>query len=155
MIPLFLIALFVFPQNKITAFAPRKTIRDSKIQFHHFERRFFSSYLERKRRRIALYEASYNSDIDLDKFICEQMTIKVCSSTSCAKKRKILGMDEFATFGGMYERAGSTGVSVEESTCLGKCKMAPCVAVEHEDYIGNIGLEGMTDSELSSSTFLR
>jgi len=94
-----------------------------------------------------------NSDIDLDKSICEQLKIKVCASTSCSKKRKILGMDEFATFGGVYERAGTSGVSVEESTCLGKCKMAPCVAVEHEDYIGNIGLEGMTDSELSSSMF--
>ena len=87
--------------------------------------------------------------------IYQAMSIHVCSSTSCTKKRKILGMDEFATFGAMYERASTTGLTVEESTCLGSCKLAPCVAVQHEDYMGNIGLEGMTDNELSLRLFHR
>lgn len=42
---------------------------------------------------------------------------------------------------------------MEESTCLGSCKLAPCVAIQHEDYMGNIGLEGMTENELSLRLF--
>lgn len=90
---------------------------------------------------------------DLDGSVCEQMTLRVCASTSCAKKRRVCGLDEFATFGALYERAGDCGVEVEESPCLGKCQLAPCVAVQHEDYEGHIGLEGMTDAELSLSLF--
>lgn len=90
---------------------------------------------------------------DLDGEICRMMTVHVCASTACAKKRERLGLGEFATYGALYERAGATGVDVDESTCLGKCKLAPCVAVSHEDYEGYIGLEGMTQSELSMSLF--
>ena len=110
--------------------------------------------LPKKINVLPMSESTSSSETkELDPSICEQMSIHVCASTSCSKKRKILGMDEFATFGAMYERAGSTGVSVEESTCLGSCKLAPCVAIQHEDYMGNIGLEGMTENELSLRLF--
>lgn len=86
--------------------------------------------------------------------ICKKLCIHVCSSTSCTKKRKLLMMDEFATFGAMYERSGQSGIEVEEAPCLGSCKLAPCVAISHEDYEGFIGLEGMTDQELSLRRYI-
>eukprot|EP00549_Striatella_unipunctata_P003445 CAMPEP_0118685548 /NCGR_PEP_ID=MMETSP0800-20121206/7311_1 /TAXON_ID=210618 ORGANISM="Striatella unipunctata, Strain CCMP2910" /NCGR_SAMPLE_ID=MMETSP0800 /ASSEMBLY_ACC=CAM_ASM_000638 /LENGTH=96 /DNA_ID=CAMNT_0006582479 /DNA_START=42 /DNA_END=332 /DNA_ORIENTATION=- len=58
----------------------------------------------------------------------------------------------------LYERkesAGAPNVVVEESPCLGGCKQAPCVAIEHEEYEGNIGLEGMHDDELTARLFYR
>jgi len=42
----------------------------------------------------------------------------------------------------------------EESTCLGQCKQAPVVGVEHEDYVGCVSLEGMRDSEFAASVFM-
>lgn len=44
-------------------------------------------------------------------------------------------------------------VQLEESPCLGACKMGPCVAVEHDDYVGPVGLIGMTESEIDDSVF--
>jgi hypothetical protein len=44
-------------------------------------------------------------------------------------------------------------MEVEECPCLGSCKMAPCVAIEHDDYEGTISLDGMTDSEFASRVF--
>jgi hypothetical protein len=77
-------------------------------------------------------------------------------STSCSKKRIDLGLDSLSTFGAFYARSkqGSEGggelfIPVEEGPCMGACKMAPCVAVEHEDFVGRVSLEGMTDSEFS------
>lgn len=81
--------------------------------------------------------------------------ILTCTSTACAKKRSALTMDEYATYGAFFGRIqeNSSEVSVEESPCLGSCKMAPCVAIEHEDYEGTVALEGMTANEFSSSCF--
>jgi hypothetical protein len=31
--------------------------------------------------------------------------------------------------------------------------MAPCVAIEHEDYEGTVALQGMTESEFSDRVF--
>lgn len=76
--------------------------------------------------------------------------IVTCMSTSCSQKRKSLGLDSLSTFGGMYSRAASTSVQVEEGPCLGSCKKAPCIAIEHEDFVGSVSLEGMTDDEFSS-----
>lgn len=67
-----------------------------------------------------------------------------------------LGLDEFATYGALYERkenAKAPDVTVEESSCLGSCKMAPCVAVEHEDFSGTVSLEGMTSAEFQGKVF--
>lgn len=79
--------------------------------------------------------------------------ILTCSSTSCAKKRQVLNIDEYATFGAFFSRIKDSDyaneVTVEESPCLGACKNAPCVAIEHEDYIGPVALEGMNQDEFS------
>ena len=75
-------------------------------------------------------------------------------STSCSKKRKDLGLDSLSTFGALYARSmksevGELCIPVEEGPCMGACKKAPCVAVEHEDFGGSVALEGMTDGEFS------
>eukprot|EP00527_Entomoneis_sp_CCMP2396_P005523 CAMPEP_0198145228 /NCGR_PEP_ID=MMETSP1443-20131203/22047_1 /TAXON_ID=186043 /ORGANISM="Entomoneis sp., Strain CCMP2396" /LENGTH=134 /DNA_ID=CAMNT_0043808803 /DNA_START=272 /DNA_END=676 /DNA_ORIENTATION=- len=82
-----------------------------------------------------------------------QFRVLTCSATSCAKKRSTLGLDEFATFSAFYTRASDTGVKVEETSCLGRCKQSPCVAIEHEDYEGTVSLEGMTPQEFSDRVF--
>jgi hypothetical protein len=84
--------------------------------------------------------------------------ILTCTSTSCAKRRKNLGMDPYSTFGAFYTRSKGDGdeltIGVEESPCLGSCKMAPCVAVEHEDFVGTVSLEGMTESEFTDRVYV-
>ena len=82
-----------------------------------------------------------------------QFQVKTCSETSCSQKRKVLGLDEYATFSAFYTRASDTAVTVEETSCLGRCKFAPCVAIEHEDYEGTVSLEGMTQQEFSDRVF--
>jgi hypothetical protein len=85
--------------------------------------------------------------------VAEQFKLITCMSTGCSQKRKILGMDELATFGAFYARRADanamTAVQLEEGPCLGACKKGPCVAIQHDDFEGNVGLEGMTDDELS------
>lgn len=87
--------------------------------------------------------------------VASQLKVVTCSSTSCAKKRKDLGQDEYATFSEFYMRAKDIfpTMTVEESPCLGCCKAAPCVAVEHEEYEGTVSLEGMTETEFSDRVF--
>lgn len=82
--------------------------------------------------------------------------VVTCMSTSCSKKRKDLGLDSLSTFGAFYARSKQGGegdddlfIPVEEGPCMGACKMAPCVAIEHEEFVGRVSLEGMTDSEFS------
>lgn len=92
--------------------------------------------------------------------ICAQFKILTCTSKACSQKRQILQMDQYATFSALYSRKEEAGgpyamVDVEESPCLGRCKLAPCVAVEHEDYVGTVGLVGMTDAELNDRVFHR
>jgi hypothetical protein len=83
----------------------------------------------------------------------EKFKILTCMSTSCCQKRKALGMESLATFGAMYSRATSTRVQVEEAPCLGSCKNAPCIGVEHDDYVGCVALEGMTADEFGAKAF--
>jgi len=87
--------------------------------------------------------------------VASKFKIVTCTSTSCAKKRANLNLDEYATFGAFYERTSDSPVSVEESPCLGSCQKAPCVGIEHEDYEGTVALEGMTADEFSASCFHR
>ena len=90
----------------------------------------------------------------LDPLISSQFTIKICSSTTCAKKANSLGLDDYHVLSGLYSRkegAGASQVEVEESSCLGCCKFAPCVGIEHEDYVGTVSLEGMGPNEFSDS----
>ena len=91
-------------------------------------------------------------DQRLDPAISSQFTIKICSSTSCAKSVKAMGMDEYHILSGMYARkegGGATLVEVEETSCLGCCNFAPCIGIEHEDYIGTVSLDGMNANEFS------
>ena len=53
----------------------------------------------------------------------------------------------------LEDRAAPNPVAVEQSSCLGWCKRAPCVAVTHDDYEGRIGLVGMDESEINQSMF--
>lgn len=91
---------------------------------------------------------------ELDPEIASQFKILTCSATSCAARRRKVGLDEFATLAGLYERkegACASEVEVEESSCLGCCKNAPCVAIEHEDFFGTVALEGMTPGEFNDN----
>lgn len=97
-------------------------------------------------------------DSTLDPAICSQFTIQTCSATSCARRRKSFGLGSFATFEALWaakEEAGASPVTVEECSCLGNCKRGPNVAIQHEDFLGRVGLEGMTDVEFQSNTFQR
>jgi hypothetical protein len=92
-----------------------------------------------------------------DEFIVfeeEKFKIITCMSTSCSQKRKALGMDPLSTFGAMFARAQSSRVQVEEGPCLGSCKKAPCIAIEHDDFIGSVALEGMTDDEFALKAYV-
>jgi NADH:ubiquinone oxidoreductase subunit E len=91
-------------------------------------------------------------NVDLDPSVAEKFKVVTCMSTSCNEERKKFGMDSLATFGAFFSRSkegNAPSVRVEEGPCLGGCKFAPCVAIEHDDFIGNVALEGMTESEFS------
>ena len=92
----------------------------------------------------------------LDPSVAGKFKILTCSSTACTKKRKELFQDELSTFTAMYclkEENNAPTVQIEESPCLGNCKMAPCVGIEHDDYEGLVSLDGMTDSEFQARVF--
>ncbi len=36
---------------------------------------------------------------------------------------------------------------------MGRCQFGPCVGIEHEDYDGWVGVEGMAEHELSHRVF--
>jgi (2Fe-2S) ferredoxin len=93
------------------------------------------------------------------KQVASQFTIITCSSTSCAKIRKENRLDEYATFSAFWERINESNndiyssISVQEGPCLGACKQAPCVAIEHEEYEGSVALLGMRPGEFSDRVF--
>jgi NADH:ubiquinone oxidoreductase subunit E len=95
-----------------------------------------------------------NKKMNLDASTSEQQESKfkilTCTSTACCQKRSALGMESLATFVALFARARSTQIQVEEGPCLGSCKLAPCVGVEHEDYVGCVALEGMTNQEFTA-----
>ena len=67
-----------------------------------------------------------------------------------------VGLDEYALLGGLYQRkedANACEITVEETSCLGGCKVGPCVGVAHEDYFGTVSLEGMKPNEFNDSYF--
>ena len=89
--------------------------------------------------------------------IARQFKIVTCSASSCAAMRNKLGLEEYATFTLLYERLVEdqllSVIPIEETSCLGSCAMAPCVAIEHEDYDGTVALSGMHPSEFRLRTF--
>jgi predicted metal-binding protein len=86
-----------------------------------------------------------------------QFKIVTCNASSCATKRKKLRLDEYATYTLLYERLYQNQlldvISIEETSCLGSCSMAPCVAIEHEEYDGTVALMGMDPSEFQLRAF--
>lgn len=119
------------------------------------------------------------NEASLDDHVASKFKIVTCLSQSCNQKRKNLGMDALSTFGvsltrvfaaqllcpshdffacsthspsqALYSRAqeNEPSIHVEEGPCLGACKSGPCIAVSHEDFIGHVSLEGMTDIEFA------
>lgn len=88
----------------------------------------------------------------IDSSVASKFKILTCSSTSCTKKRKESGLDELATFSALFGRIQSSSfpsVEIEEAPCLGACAKSPCVAIEHEDYVGTVALEGMNGNEFT------
>lgn len=88
--------------------------------------------------------------------------ITTCMSPSCNRKRKEAGLDPLSTFAAMYERSKQAGaangnsdlfVNVEESPCMGACQYGPCVSIQHDDFVGSVALEGMTETEFADRTF--
>lgn len=86
-----------------------------------------------------------------------QFKVLTCNASSCAQKRKVLGLDEYSTFSAFFERIEDRipEMRVEETSCLGSCKKAPCVAIEHDEYEGTVALEGMDAFEFSDRVFHR
>jgi hypothetical protein len=114
---------------------------------------FIRNHDSSPRRAFSMSEtSSVNAMVSIEPAVAEKFKILTCSSTSCARKREACGLDEFATFGAFYSRIQNgkvPDVQLEESPCLGSCKMSPCVAIQHEDFEGNVALEGMTGNEFT------
>jgi hypothetical protein len=93
----------------------------------------------------------------LDPSVAGKFKILTCSSTSCSQKRASHNLDQYSTFSAFYVRVKgrAPSVRVEESPCLGSCKEAPCVGIEHDDFIGPVALTDMTESEFSVRVFHR
>ncbi len=103
---------------------------------------------------ILLSMASDAAESDLS--IAGKFKIVTCSAASCANKRSALCMDPYSTFSALYTRIRDSdfpNVQIEETSCLGRCRFAPCVAVEHDDFDGTVALEGMTWSEFNARVF--
>ena len=124
----------------------------------HYTNAFLASVRNKQitRENFAVFSSQNQSEVDQEKelrsMVASKFKILACSSTSCAKKREALNMDEYSTFSAFYSRIdeNNSEVQVEESPCLGSCKMAPCVGIEHEDYVGTVSLEGMNAAEFES-----
>jgi hypothetical protein len=96
--------------------------------------------------------------LDVDPAVAAKFKVVTCMSTSCSKKRTVLGMDEYSTFAAFWGRSRdrtAAVVEVEEVSCLGSCQQAPCVGIVHEDYEGPVALEGMDPSEFNANVFQR
>lgn len=101
-------------------------------------------------------KANNLSDADnlaLDPNIASDFTIQVCTSTSCSKRLQRMGLDQYHVLGELYARAESHNVEtfmiIEDGPCQGgkNCNLGPCVAVLHDDFYGNVALEGMNSNE--------
>ncbi|KAL7544088.1 hypothetical protein ACHAXR_013538 [Thalassiosira sp. AJA248-18] len=95
----------------------------------------------------------------LDPNIAAQFTIQVCTSTSCTRKLNQQGLDQYHVLGEVYAQAQAANMEkcmiIEDGGCQGgkNCKMGPCVAILHEDFDGNVALEGMNSNEFRERVF--
>ena len=113
--------------------------------------RHFSSHLNSHERN-----KSETLQSELDPNIAKQFKVKICSSTSCEKSSKAFGLEEYALFSGIYERKNEVNlpmIEINEAPWMGCCKFGPCIGVEHEDYEGYVGLEGMESNEITPRIF--
>lgn len=68
-------------------------------------------------------------------------------------------MDQYNALGEIYACAQEAGlekcVIIEDGGCQGgkNCKLGPCVGIQHDDFDGNVGLEGMNSNELRERVF--
>ena len=68
-------------------------------------------------------------------------------------------MDQYHSLGEIYAQAQAAGLErdmiIEDGGCQGgkNCKLGPCVSVQHEEFMGNVALEGMQASEFRESVF--
>jgi (2Fe-2S) ferredoxin len=92
----------------------------------------------------------------LDESIAGKFKIRTCASASCTERRRQLHLDEFATYSAFYVmiQGRAPSVSIEESPCLGSCRLGPCVAIEHDEYDGPVSVEGMTPDEFAKRVFV-
>mmetsp|Transcript_37768 Transcript_37768/g.80688 ORF Transcript_37768/g.80688 Transcript_37768/m.80688 type:complete len:184 (-) Transcript_37768:380-931(-) len=99
------------------------------------------------------------TESSLDPNVASQFTIQVCTSTSCSKKLSESGLDQYHVLGEIFALAQSANLEkcmiIEDGGCLGgkNCKMGPCVAISHEDFVGNVALEGMNSNEFQERVF--
>lgn len=122
----------------------------------------FSSILRTKQQNGLFLSGSeknteYNNEA-LNSEVASQFSILVCSSTTCSKRSSTCGLQEYEVLSGLYERkegAGASAVTVKESGCLGRCGSGPCIGVEHEDFFGNVALDGMKPNEFNDCVFHR
>ncbi|KAL7445179.1 hypothetical protein ACHAXH_009741 [Discostella pseudostelligera] len=69
------------------------------------------------------------------------------------------GLDQYHVLGEIYALAQAAKVErcmiVEDGGCQGgrNCKMGPCVAILHEDFDGNVALDGMNSKEFQDRVF--
>ena len=131
------------------------------LRYHstHCNRSYFYSKLSEDDNNDQLEDLSSSSSLlTADEILAaRQFKIVTCSASSCATKRKKLRLDEYATYTLLYERLYQNQlldvIPIEETSCLGSCSMAPCVAIEHEEYDGTVALMGMDPSEFQLRAF--
>ena len=98
---------------------------------------------------------SSSSSSPLDPATASDFSIQVCTSTNCSKRLQQLGLDQYHILGEIYAKAQEQNVQesmiIEDGKCQGgkNCKLGPCVAVLHNDFDGNVALEGMTSNEFT------
>lgn len=96
----------------------------------------------------------------LDTEIASQFTIQVCTSTNCSRKLKEVGLDQYHALGEIYAQAESANLEkciiIEDGGCQGgkNCKMGPCVGIMHEDFDGNVALDGMNSNEFQQRVYV-
>ena len=150
------VSLIISKTAQRSPFSSRRCFRQQPIGTSRVM--LMESLSENREEFIITHDDDSNNSNDNDNDIIseqeKQFKIITCMSTSCSRKRDELGMDSLSTFGAMYSRASSSKVQVDEGACVGSCKDGPCIAIEHEDFIGSVSLEGMTDEEFSKKTYV-
>jgi hypothetical protein len=153
--------------SHMAIFGPVAALYNCDASFRHYQfdrppRRSYYSVLRSNNRLSSLsLRASYQSTNNnkkrssLDSDIAAQFTIQVCTSTSCTRKLTDVGLDQYHVLGELYAQAQAVNLEqvmiIEDGGCQGgkNCKMGPCVAILHDEFDGNVALEGMNSNEFT------